>query len=161
ITSSMRSPGAPARFSASRMVIAPRSGAGTSTREPRYLPMGVRTAERISASVILVPSRIPGGCVSYPHCTQTALTEGSPARAADDWSHVRRWSPAPPPVVEFFKPWLAGQLDHAAVGKQPDGDVAVLVVQLDELLGAFDFLETMCPVLDLLDPGVADGVLEV
>src|SRR5579871_3427185 len=66
----------PARRRASRTVTAPSCGAGTSASAPRYLPMGVRTAERISASDMtdflvtgnrkgdLIPSiiRWPPGC---------------------------------------------------------------------------------------------------
>ena len=40
------------RFSASARAMAPSCGAGTSARPPRYLPMGVRTAERMKASAM-------------------------------------------------------------------------------------------------------------
>src|SRR5207253_3120212 len=45
-----------ARASASRTTTAPSSTAGTSARPPRYLPMGVRTADRITASLMFAPS---------------------------------------------------------------------------------------------------------
>src|SRR5262249_26041650 len=50
MTSSTRSAGTRARRRASATATAPSCGAGTSARLPRYLPMGVRAAERTKAS---------------------------------------------------------------------------------------------------------------
>src|SRR5262245_61137215 len=70
ITSSIRSAGALARRRASAMAKAPSCGAGTSARPPRYLPIGVRTADRIRASLMFRSSKETG---FHRHCTERPL----------------------------------------------------------------------------------------
>src|SRR4051812_23696516 len=50
-----------ARFNASAMATAPSRGAGSSESPPRNFPMGVRTAERMKASMGLIPLNSRGG----------------------------------------------------------------------------------------------------
>ncbi len=59
ITSSTAPASIPARRTASRITMAPRRGAGSGASPPRYFPMGVRTADRMTAvvgSVVLIPA---------------------------------------------------------------------------------------------------------
>ena len=56
MTSSTRSLATPARRMASAMAMAPSRGAGMSPKAPRYLPIGVRAADRMKASAIRLSS---------------------------------------------------------------------------------------------------------
>src|SRR2546428_3645238 len=67
ITSSTAAGSTPARRTASRITSAPKRGAGSVDRPPRYLPTGVRQADRItgvvSSLVLIRPSFPPRTCV--------------------------------------------------------------------------------------------------
>src|SRR3972149_3087870 len=97
-TSSTRSGAIPARSTAARMAVAPRSVAGTVERPPPNLPMGVRAADRMKASLMgEMVLRLAGGPavllllflpqlrweLAFP-LREEARQESHPARALED-----------------------------------------------------------------------------